>query len=378
MNTFTPRSDRADVMIIGGGIVGSAIALGLAERGQRVIVLDEGDRAHRAARANFGLVWLQSKGDGMPAYMRWTRRSTDLWPELSRRLLDMTGINVEYRKKGGVYFCLSDTEFETRRRKVAHMRSQADVFDTEMLDRAALEGLMPGVRFGRAVVGASFCPHDGDANPLRLLQALHTALDRLGVDHRVESPVMEISHRGGCFIARTPQGQIEAARVVVAAGHGSAPLAEALGLPAPIRTERGQIIVTERVRPFLPLPASGIRQTADGTVLIGSSKENVGFDDRTTVAVGARMADRALQVLPELSTLRINRTWSGFRVLTPDNHPVYAESRRHPGAFVALCHSGVTLAAAHAGDFAEAIAQGRLGGFLDQFHAERFDVRSAA
>lgn len=378
MNTFTPQSDRADVMIIGGGIVGSAIALGLAERGQRVIVLDEGDRAHRAARANFGLVWLQSKGDGMPAYMRWTRRSTDLWPELSRRLLDMTGINVEYRKKGGVYFCLSDTEFETRRRKVAHMRSQADVFDTEMLDRAALEGLMPGVRFGRSVVGASFCPHDGDANPLRLLQALHTALDRLGVDHRVESPVMEISHRGGCFIARTPQGQIEAARVVVAAGHGSAPLAEALGLPAPIRTERGQIIVTERVRPFLPLPASGIRQTADGTVLIGSSKENVGFDDRTTVAVGARMADRALQVLPELSTLRINRTWSGFRVLTPDNHPVYAESRRHPGAFVALCHSGVTLAAAHAGDFAEAIAQGRLGGFLDQFHAERFDVRSAA
>jgi glycine/D-amino acid oxidase-like deaminating enzyme len=189
---------------------------------------------------------------------------------------------------------------------------------------------------------------------------------------------MEISHRGGCFIARTPQGQIEAARVVVAAGHGSAPLAEALGLPAPIRTERGQIIVTERVRPFLPLPASGIRQTADGTVLIGSSKENVGFDDRTTVAVGARMADRALQVLPELSTLRINRTWSGFRVLTPDNHPVYAESQRHPGAFVALCHSGVTLAAAHAGDFAEAIAQGRLGGFLDQFHAERFDVRSAA
>jgi glycine/D-amino acid oxidase-like deaminating enzyme len=365
-------------MIIGGGIVGSAIALGLAERGQRVIVLDEGDRAHRAARANFGLVWLQSKGDGMPAYMRWTRRSTDLWPELSRRLLDMTGINVEYRKKGGVYFCLSDTEFETRRRKVAHMRSQADVFDTEMLNRAALEGLMPGVRFGRSVVGASFCPHDGDANPLRLLQALHTALDRLGVDHRVESPVMEISHRGGCFIARTPQGQIEAARVVVAAGHGSARLAEALGLPAPIRTERGQIIVTERVRPFLPLPASGIRQTADGTVLIGSSKENVGFDDRTTVAVGARMADRALQVLPELSTQRINRTWSGFRVLTPDNHPVYAESQRHPGAFVALCHSGVTLAAAHAGDFAEAIAQGRLGGFLDQFHAERFDVRSAA
>jgi glycine/D-amino acid oxidase-like deaminating enzyme len=367
-----------DVLVVGGGIVGSSVAFGLAAKGLRVAVLDEGDRALRAARANFGLVWLQSKGDGMPPYMRWTRRSTDLWPEFARDLARLTGVDVEYRKKGGVVYCLGEVEFEARRRKVGQLRTQADVFDTEMLERRALESLMPDARFGNSVTGASYCPHDGDCNPLRLLQALHLAMQAAGVDYCPQAPVQSVEHRTGRFIAHTPAGIFEAGRIVLAAGHGTPALAGSLGLPAPIRTERGQILVTERVAPFLALPGSGIRQTSDGTVLIGSSKEDVGFDDRTTVNVGARMSAKALKVLPPLASLRLNRTWSGFRVLTPDGHPVYAQSRRFPGAFVALCHSGVSLAAAHAVDFAAAVAGGDLGDFLNQFHAERFDVRQAA
>ena len=69
------RAAGYDALVVGGGLVGSSVAFGLAERGLRVAVLDEGDRAQRAARTNFGLVWVQTKGDGMPAYMRWTRRS---------------------------------------------------------------------------------------------------------------------------------------------------------------------------------------------------------------------------------------------------------------------------------------------------------------
>jgi len=93
-----------DVVVVGGGIVGAAIAFGVAERGKRVAVLDEGDRACRAARANFGLVWLQSKGDGMPAYMRWTRRSADLWPAFAQRLRTFTGVDTEFRQDGGLVY----------------------------------------------------------------------------------------------------------------------------------------------------------------------------------------------------------------------------------------------------------------------------------
>jgi len=367
-----------DVIVVGGGIVGASIAFGLAERGKRVVVLDEGDRACRAARANFGLVWLQSKGDGMPAYMRWTRRSADLWPAFAQRLQTFTGVDTEFRQDGGLAYCLGEDDFESRRAKVAKLRAQADVYGTEMMERSTLEQLMPGVRFGEAVTGASFCARDGYCNPLTLLKALHAALQLAGAHYRPDAPAKTIEHRGNRFIVETPEGTVEAERIVVAAGHGTSALAGQLGLAAPIRAERGQILVTERFRPFLRLPGSGVRQTADGTILIGSSKENTGFDDRTTVGVGGRMATRAIRILPELANARLNRTWGGIRILTPDNHPVYAESTHFPGAFIAICHSGVTLAAAHATDFAAAIADGQLGEFLDAFHPRRFDVPKAA
>lgn len=373
---MTPAA--CDVAVIGGGLVGSALGLGLAERGLRVAVLDEGDRALRAARTNFGLVWVQSKGNGMPAYMRWTRRSADLWPAFAQGLRERTGVDPEYRKDGGLVYCLGEAGFEEQRAKVARLRAQADIFDTEMVDRAALERLMPGARFGDEVTGASYCPHDGHANPLLVLRAMHAALQRAGGRYLPQSAVRAASHREGRFLLETPQGIVEAGRVVLAAGHGIPALAAALGLPAPMRAERGQILVTERLRPFLRLPASGIRQTEDGTVLIGSSKENVGLDDRTTVAVGGRMAARAIRIVPELAAARLQRTWGGIRVLTPDNHPVYAESPRFPGAFVFICHSGVTLAAVHAGDAAAAIAAGRLADSMEAFHPRRFDVQQAA
>jgi len=90
------------------------------------------------------------------------------------------------------------------------------------------------------------------------------------------------------------------------------------------------------------------------------------------------MVRQALRVLPALAGARLVRHWSCLRVMTPDGCPVYAESRHFPGACVALCHSGVTLAAFHAGEYARALANGGPPSFLDVFHHERFPVQKAA
>src|SRR5260221_2716071 len=101
---------RYDAIVIGGGLVGSAIAYGLAARGLRTALLDEGDVAYRASRGNFGLVWVQSKGDGAPHYQQWTRRSADAWPALAADLAERTGIAVGHERPGGIHLCLSEAE----------------------------------------------------------------------------------------------------------------------------------------------------------------------------------------------------------------------------------------------------------------------------
>ena len=82
--------------------------------------------------------------------------------------------------------------------------------------------------------------------------------------------------------------------------------------------------------------------------------------------------------MPALADVALVRQWAGLRIMTPDSYPIYAQSPSHPGAFVALCHSGVTLAAVHAAELAEAIASGSLPATLDPFHQRRFDVPKAA
>ncbi len=363
----------AEIVVIGGGVVGSAIAYGLARRGAAPVVLDEGDDAIRASRVNFGLVWLHSKGDGMAAYGFWTRRSCDIWQAFADGLKDATGVDTHYVKSGGVNYCLSEAEFETRSETIHRMREQAerDPYEARMIDRAELMQLMPRVTFGPDVLGASFGPHDGHVSPLNLLHALHAGLKRYGADYRPSTPALEVKPAGGGFEVRTPRGVISTPKVVLACGHGITPLERSLGFDVEIIAERGQILVTERMAPTGLLPANGVRQTAEGTMLIGTTNEEVGFDVSTTPRAGAAMASRAIRVLPALAHARIVRAWAGLRTLTKDESPVYEESSRYPGAFLATCHSGVTLAAVHANDLADAIHKGKLGADIEPFHSWR-------
>ncbi len=369
--------ERYDLAIIGGGMVGTAIGFGCAERGARVVVLDEGDVALRAARGNFGLVWGQSKGDGVPAYAAWTRGSIALWPALAARASSLAGRDVQYRASGGLNFCLDEQELQTRRDFV-HRRHNQGQPGLRLLDRRELLELMPGCPLGPRVLGASFDPADGHVDPLTLLRGLHAGLRAAGGLHLPGAAVTAIDPLGDAYrIARADGATVLAQRIVVAAGVATTKLAAMIGIDVPVRPVRGQNIVTERLAPLLPLPASAIRQTGDGTVQIGVTTEDDGsFETPTTTAALARMAARAIDVLPDLAHARMVRGWAALRPMTPDGCPAYAESPTHRGCFVAVCHSGVTLAAAHAGPLAEGILAGRLPEFAVELHPSRFDGRS--
>ena len=151
-----------------------------------------------------------------------------------------------------------------------------------------------------------------------------------------------------------------------------------VGLKVPIRPERGQVLITERVRPLLRIPVGRIRQTNEGTLQLGNSAEEVGFDDGTTIDVTRGIARRAVRTFPILAGVRLIRTWGCIRVLTPDMAAIYDESQSHPGAYVATSHSGVTLAAINARHVARWIATGEMRPGFERFSARRFDVQAAA
>jgi glycine/D-amino acid oxidase-like deaminating enzyme len=370
-------SNEYDFAVVGGGLVGMAIAWGLAGLGRRVVALDEGDLAHRASRGNFALVWVQSKGAGMAEYARWTMASSQRWPELAQVLAAQTGIDVCFHRSGGLHLLLSEREMENRANALKRLHNQPgmDAFEYQMLDHGEVEKMLPQV--GADVVGASFCPADGHVNALRLLRATHAAFQQLGGSYHSDHTVERIEPRAGEFRLHTREGELAAGKVVLAAGLGNARLAPMLGLDAPVRPQRGQIMVTEKVAPFMNHVVHTIRQTDEGGVMISDSVEEAGYDTSIGSAVLSVMADRAIRMLPLLARLNIVRCWAALRVMPKDGFPIYDQSETCPGAFLATCHSGVTLAANHALVLARLIDAGAVAKDLAAFRARRFDVSPA-
>lgn len=366
-----------DTAIVGGGLVGMGIAYGLARMGQRVVILDEGDTALRASRGNFALVWVQSKGLGMPAYAHWTIGSSEAWQNFATELTAETGVNLHFERPGGFLLCLSDAEMEARRTSLHRFRQQegAPDYNVDLLDHAQLAKMLPGL--GRDVVGGSYCPLDGHVNALKLFRALHLACERRSVRYVPGSPVTAIRQSAGGYSVTTAERTLHARKVVLAAGNANQKLAPLVGLSSPMTPAPGQILVTERTDRFLNYPIGTVRQTDEGTIMIGDSYVDAPDPAGMKLDVNFVMANRAVRMFPRLAQLKVVRSWRAVRVLPKDGFPIYDQSTSHPGVFVAGCHSGVTLAAAHALHLAPMIAAGTLDADrVAAFSARRFDVQA--
>ena len=362
---------RPEYALVGGGLVGMAIAWGLQRRGRRVTVFDEGDIAFRAARGNFGLVWVQGKGVKMPVYARWTRLSASLWPGFADELEDATGVPLQLSKPGGLDFCLTDRELDDSAADLQGLREAlGGDYPFERLDADEVRKLVPMAKGDFA--GAIFGPEDRHCNPLYLLRALAHAFVAGGGHIENGAAIRAIGPGTGGFTLDNG-GRWGASQVVLCAGLGNAALAPMVGLDAPVRPNRGQLLITERVAPFLEYPSVHVRQTGDGTLQIGASQEDVGFDDATMPQVIGQIAGRAARIFPILENVRVVRSWGALRVMSPDGHPIYDESAKCPGAFLVTCHSGVTLAAVHALVLARWIAgEDPDIPYLEGFSAERY------
>jgi glycine/D-amino acid oxidase-like deaminating enzyme len=376
MNGITDQK-RYDVCVIGGGFMGAAVALGLVREGATVLMVDRVSKIHKASRGNFGLVWSQSKGSGNRPYARLSEKAVRAFDGFAREIEAESGIDVELRLGAGLVLSIGEQELAARTAVIEKMHAEAaacgETHPSQMLDRNEVQELVGKAALGEAVSGGSFSHIDGDVNPLLLLKAMRKVFIKKGGNFVQGCKVDGISRQADHYHLATPLGNIEAQKLVMAAGLGNILLFSKLGKTIPLVPQKGQLLVTERIKPFLSFPFSGIRQTGCGSVMIGYTNENTGFDTETTVPAAMQLAKRAVTIFPALRHARVVRSWASLRILTGDGLPIYDHVEGYPGCYILAAHSCITLAPLHASLLAQWILGAGRPAEIEGFNLERFN-----
>jgi sarcosine oxidase subunit beta len=387
---------RTDVVIIGAGIIGTAIAYHLARPQVRprlqVTVVESGDIASGSSGACDGLVFLQSKKPGI--HLELAMESRRRFHRLARDL----PIPIEYKSTGGMVVAETEAEMAAMAQYVD--AQQAIGLDVTLLDTDGARRLEP--HLSPKIAGASHSPLDGQVNPIALtLGFARGAVDR-GVRILTGTRARGIETSAGRVSAvATSAGRINTDLVVNAAGAHAAAIAALAGLRVPVKPRRGQIIVTEAHPPlvgrcmisakyiaakFDPELAKGdgggisIEQTENGNFLLGSTREFAGFDKSTTIEGLHRIAAKTTRIIPALDRLQVIRAFAGLRPFTPDGLPILGPVAAVPGFVMAAGHEGdgIALAPITGALIAQTIATGRSEIPLDTFRLERFSALERA
>lgn len=333
-----------DVVIIGAGIVGAAIADALSAAGLRVLVLDESIPGRGATAAGMGHVVLM---DGSPAQLALT--------SLSRRLLDELAPELppscEVNRCGTLWIAEDDTRLELAREKVAGLQRAG--LSAELIDTHELTRMEPALRAGLA--GAAFVPGDSILSPPALRDALLERACRRGA-RLLNARAVDIEPHA----VVTEDARIDARFVIVAAGALAPRLVP--GLPIVPRKGYLTLAASGSVRCHHQLVELGYMHSAHvtaaasvafnvqprphGELIIGSSRELVGFDASIDEDVVARMVRRATTFMPGIETMTVLRTWCGFRPATPDNLPLIGPWEAVPGTWIAAGHEGLGITTA--------------------------------
>jgi len=350
--------DLNDVVVIGGGVIGAACAYYCAEAGLRVTVVERGSPGGGTTSACEGNILLSDKEPGPELEL--ALLSSRLWSALA----DRRGAQAfEYQAKGGVV--VATTEASAAGLAKLTVGQRASGVDAVDVSADELRELEPNIT--SAAVGGAFYPQDSQVQPMlstaRLLQLVREKGGRVLSATAVTGFLRGAD--GAVLGVRTNSAAVPEVRgkcTVNASGTWSGEIAELAGAPIPILPRKGFILVTE------PLPrvvrhkvytaeyvanvASSdegletsvvVEGTQAGTVLIGASRERVGFDRSFSLTVVRKLAAQALGVFPFLEHVSLMRTYLGFRPYCPDHLPVIGPDPRAPGLFHATGHEGAGI-----------------------------------
>ncbi len=340
-------TDDADVLVVGAGVMGTAIAYLMAARGARVVVLERSVPGAEASSAAAGMLGAQVESHAPGAFTSLCIASRELFSSWAASLAQKTGIDVEHRVCG---IARVARDAEDAASVEAHAAWQRDAgLSVDILPGSAARDVEPCLSDGAKLV-AHF-RDDGRVDPPRLLKALRIAAERSGASFRSGAYVKRITIEGGRARGiELDSGEVlEAPNVVVAAGSWTSLVG---GTPLPsgtVKPARGQIVELGLAVPVARGVIFGRRAYLsprdDGRVLIGSTLEFVGFQRGVTASAVRDLLDAAIELVPRLGDAELLRTWSSFRPYTANELPIIGKSPVE-GLFLATGHfrNGILLA----------------------------------
>ncbi len=356
---------RAEVVVIGGGARGCSCAYHLAKAGAKVTLVEKDGIASACSGATFALINVSHKD---PAhYAALSLESATLFAGLEQEL----GEDLDYRPVGNMSSLVEDEQELPGLQQFIERQNQVPGLKLELLSSEEARRLEPALT--PKILAACFSAQDGHINPYKLTVGYARAARRLGATLLTRTRVtgIEIAQNRVRAVV-TDQGRILTDTVVVTAGIHMPEVGRMLGLTIPVVSSRGQVITTERTRPILNRPVGSLRQTEDGTIIIGVTYQFVGPNRQVTYDDMTRNAQRALRLFPGLRNLNVIRLWAGLRPFTVDGLPILGEVGRLKGVFLATGHSGITLAQVTGKVISELVTRGRTSTPLDEFTLERF------
>jgi glycine/D-amino acid oxidase-like deaminating enzyme len=354
---MTPYTPKPDIVVIGGGIVGCACAYYLARAGVRVHLVEKGPLGVGASRAGMThiVTWEEPE-----IHLQLARASKKLYAELSQEL----PLDIQYRETGSIAIVETPDKLGASGEMVR--RLQAWGLKCRLLSAEEMIQVEPVI--APDLAGGAYFEEDAQVNPLYAVQALARAAQDYGatVERYAEVTGLELSTEQNQVVAvQTARSRIPTGGAVIAAGAWSGQVAKMLGLELPISPRKGTLVITPPMpKDFLRCQillaagymdsvhsgagsgiavAANIQQVKNGNLLLGSSRQFVGFEPAVDPQVVSLMTMRNLRFFPAIANLPAIRIWTGFRPYTPDLLPVISPVEAIRGLYIAAGHEGIGI-----------------------------------
>jgi glycine oxidase len=339
------NSSATSAIIVGGGIIGCTIAWELTRSGIHCTLIDKGALNQEASTAAAGMLGAQVETHHPGSFYELCRLSQRLYRDWSHEVNRISGISPQYIEEGILRAALTYEDEQELKSRLPWIQDAEWLSAADML---ALEGgLSPHIRGGLRFA------QDHQIHPVHLAKALQAGLHKLGCEIREWTPVLSLIERQGRIEGvQTAEGQLFADHVIVCAGAWGSSLTEPIGLQLPLFPVKGQCISLRTEGPVIRstvfTKGCYIVPKMDGSMTIGATQEEVGFNKRCHISAVSELYTKAVQLLPGLDQAELVNTWAGLRPGTRDGLPLLGTSIQAPGLTIAMGHyrNGILLAPA--------------------------------